>query len=58
MKARYHFEDVDTWERDAILVIDGERYCFQLKSNEPSLGDALEDLFLSGQIKIIKDTGW
>lgn len=55
---RYHFEDVDAWEGDAFLVIDGVRHYFQFRGQHPSLGDALESLFLEGKIKITKDTGW
>jgi hypothetical protein len=49
--SEYKIEDVDYWENDAFLVLDGNRYYFQFGS-EPSIKEALWFLFSEGRIQI------
>jgi hypothetical protein len=48
----YKITDIDYWENDAFLEIDGERYYFQF-NDEPSLVEALYFLFTENRIKIV-----
>jgi hypothetical protein len=47
----YKIVDVDYWENDAFLVVDGKRHYFQF-SKEPTFKDALWYLFCEGRIEI------
>jgi hypothetical protein len=54
---KWYFENLDHWEGDGFLVVDGTKHYFQFQG-EPDLGKALQNLFLEGKIKIVKDDGW
>lgn len=49
---KFEIVDVDFWECDAFLVVDGKRHFFQFSDNDPSLANALTFLFLEGKIEI------
>lgn len=38
----YKIVDVDLWEKDAILELDGDRYYFQFDGEYPTLKDFIE----------------
>ena len=42
MQRDYEIVDIDFWEKDAILVVEGERYYFQFDQGWPTLKDAIE----------------
>ena len=49
--AEYQITDIDYWEKDATLVVDGQRFYFQFSdtSRKPTLLDALR--FLQSESK-------
>lgn len=48
---QYQIKEIDYWELDAILEVDGQDYYFQFPFGvTPDLGYALQYLFLEGRL--------
>ena len=47
----YKIVDIDYWENDAFLMVDGDKHYFQF-GKEPTLAEALQFLFSEGKIHV------
>ena len=49
MQREYEIVDIDFWEKDAVLVVEGQRYYFQFDAGWPTLKDAIEFFIKDGR---------